>query len=729
VSFLAPGLLLGTLAVAIPIALHFLYKPRHRKLPWAAMEFLRKSLEQTSKRLKFQEWILLALRCLALLLLALALARPSKTSSGSGGRGEAVDAIFVFDTSYSMAARDGEATRLDRAKAAAVAVLDNLPPNSTIQIIANSDRATALGPVSPRNVDQAKQIVAALDVTSQSSDVLPAITAALAALDRAAGSQKEVYFFTDLQKAGFERQAGAVRAKAEELKQRATVLVVRCGDPTRTPANAVLADLTFPGGIPHTGARMPFTAVVKNNGNDPIRNLTVTLEVDGKSGDKESEVVAEIPPGGAVPVTLTAKLDEAGPRVVTARLTGDELPGDNRLDRVVPVRDVVKVLVVDGAPDTRDPREAGSHFVANALRPVAANRYDDYFVKVTVVPADEAGPGLLGACDVCILCDVPASNVDQPGVAGLTAEFTNRLLRFVKDGGGLIVGLGDHVQTDRYNLLLGSRGTKLLPFDLGPTRITKADQPLKLATDSVAAGSFVERFKDSPFSTVTADVDVTTAFELKENPDGRSLMRFVDGTPAIASKAVGEGEVLLLATTLDARWSNWPAKAGSYVSLVQFALAHLTGKGTQLRNRVAGEAIVYQPPAEGAGFDVVLPGGKKTRLAKPGLDGQGKLTVAHTETATAGIYAIEAVGDQPMTVARYAVVPDLRESDDLTGLSDADVTTALGFAPMMLQAGTGDERQIATERSRREWTIGVLLTLFAIAVAEAVWAWRCGKAW
>ena len=35
-SFLAPWMLLGGLAVAVPIALHFFYKARYRPRPWAA---------------------------------------------------------------------------------------------------------------------------------------------------------------------------------------------------------------------------------------------------------------------------------------------------------------------------------------------------------------------------------------------------------------------------------------------------------------------------------------------------------------------------------------------------------------------------------------------------------------------------------------------------------------------------------------------------------------------
>src|SRR5687768_18392991 len=108
-TFLNPWMLLGGLAVAIPLALHFFYRARYRPQPWAAMKFLRLSIEQTSRRLRFQELILLILRILICIILALALARPAmKAISGGGGRGDAVDAILVIDTSYSMGVLEGE---------------------------------------------------------------------------------------------------------------------------------------------------------------------------------------------------------------------------------------------------------------------------------------------------------------------------------------------------------------------------------------------------------------------------------------------------------------------------------------------------------------------------------------------------------------------------------------------------------------------------------------------
>src|SRR4029077_4842505 len=108
-GFLSPIMLWGALAAGIPIALHFFYRSRYRVVPWAAMKFLLTSIEQTSRRLRFQELLLLLARVAVLVILALALARPTTSVSHGSGQGDAVDAVLVIDTSFSMAARDGAA--------------------------------------------------------------------------------------------------------------------------------------------------------------------------------------------------------------------------------------------------------------------------------------------------------------------------------------------------------------------------------------------------------------------------------------------------------------------------------------------------------------------------------------------------------------------------------------------------------------------------------------------
>ena len=74
-------------AASIPIALHFFFRSRYRPVAWAAMKFLLTAIEQTSRRLKFQERLLLLLRVAVMILLALALIGRPSTSVSRGGAG------------------------------------------------------------------------------------------------------------------------------------------------------------------------------------------------------------------------------------------------------------------------------------------------------------------------------------------------------------------------------------------------------------------------------------------------------------------------------------------------------------------------------------------------------------------------------------------------------------------------------------------------------------------
>src|SRR5881409_2407226 len=76
-GFATPAFALAGIALAsIPIIIHFLNRRRFKTIPWAAMEFLLRAMRKNRRRLKFEQWILLATRCAVLVLVATALARP-----------------------------------------------------------------------------------------------------------------------------------------------------------------------------------------------------------------------------------------------------------------------------------------------------------------------------------------------------------------------------------------------------------------------------------------------------------------------------------------------------------------------------------------------------------------------------------------------------------------------------------------------------------------------------
>src|SRR5437870_9512159 len=73
--FLSPLTALVTVvgAASIPVIIHLLNRKRFRVVPWAAMRFLLAAQKRTVRKLRVEQWLLLAIRTLLILLLILAM--------------------------------------------------------------------------------------------------------------------------------------------------------------------------------------------------------------------------------------------------------------------------------------------------------------------------------------------------------------------------------------------------------------------------------------------------------------------------------------------------------------------------------------------------------------------------------------------------------------------------------------------------------------------------------
>lgn len=824
--FVNPWMLAGGAAVASPIVVHFFFKARFRPLPWAAMRFLKEAIEQTSRRLKFQEWILLALRCLLILLLAVALARPKKDVTGPVGRGESVDAVLLFDTSYTMGAPAGDmeveengqkvprpVTRMDRAKHAALAILDGLPANSSVQILACADRAEKpcdLGPKSLYDIAAARKIIKGIEPTALATDFLPGLSEALTVCDRGTHAAKEVYFLTDVQKLGFTRQP-AIKAKCDEISRKARLVFIRCTtppDPKKPKAppppltNVAITDIRPLGIIPQARAGVPFVISLKNTGSETVRGVKVGLTVGDGGLEKEPPTAApkksgtdvgttatqldEIKAGQTATVTLTAVMPAAGPQVLTARLTGDDLPGDNRFDRVILARDTIRVLVVDGTPNPTDPTRSGAHAVRIGLNPTMSTRF---LIQPRVVSSGEArgehlrdnqtalAPHLVVLCNVPVQCTDPGPQpkTSQPRVAPLSSEFVADLAEFVRNGGGLIVACGDRAEWSAnadyakengrdvrrlfpaYNRVLGSGGAKLLPFDLDTDAENKADSttpqtPFVAAPESAARPSFLELFRDPPYAQALNEVTATKMFRLKETGSyavgGQVLLRMTDGRPLVAARMVGEGQVVLVTTTLDLRagdnprtgesgvpWGTFAARPKAMIPFLHLTAAHLTARKVPEGAHTAGQPLEWAPRGKVAEFDLIKParpsdsGPRRVSLGAP-KSSEGRIpTLRTTDTWDSGLYYIVPAGERETAGPVFAVNPDLHEAENLDAATDDDLKSWLGHDPTVFQSGAGIQDAVVEQRTRREWTEWLLLALLLLLVVESVWAWICGRSW
>jgi hypothetical protein len=648
-----------------------------------------------------------------------------------------------------MDAKDGDKTRLERAKEAALTVIDTLPGNSSIQIYSCSDRATFLGPVTRDNRDQAKQLIQSLQVTSLATDFLPGLKEALAAAETGSASVKEIYVFTDMQKTGFERQQSALRGECEEIrsKRNRNLIFIRCGNAERKVANVAITDVQLLAAIPHTRTRVPFKVTLKNTGRERIGAVKVSLELDGKAVEKDAVQIDQIDPGSDATVTLTGSLDDAGPRLVSVYATGDGLDGDNVLYKVVGVRDKVRVLLVAYPYAGQNAIDGGDWFVRKALVPFDTEKdkekIDRYFIETESVAPNEVGPDRLANKDVVYLLNA-AARTDNP-LEGMPPKFVEKLAEFVNSGGGLVIGCGDSVKADAYNRVLGGAG--LLPMPLGEVRNTT-----EAALFVPSAGSIDETSLFGPIKPYTEWLErakLSRMYTLDESlgasTGARVLLRTTDNKPLVASRVVGRGEVILFATSLDETWGRMMSDGQLAIPMTTYLVAHLTARKVPGGTRKVGDELTWLSPKVESGFELIKPRPRveksndktrpRVRINDVKMEGESQVRVSTTDTLVAGEYAIVPVGAPDPTGlvsengVAFAVNPDLRETENLDILSDGDVERFLGFHPTIIQAGAGTETAIRDRRSRGEWTEYVLLFLLLLLVAEAAWAWFCGRAW
>lgn len=163
-TFLVPAFLWALLALPLVVVLHFL-RNRRRPMTVSALFLWQVASEQARIRRRFAPAWLLLLQLLAVTLLALALAQPVLTGAGRP------DLVIVIDASASMAARDSDGVRLDRASDIARQLLS---AGDRVALIRAGSDATVLEPLTS-DTGQLRAALEQLQAADRSADLARAL--------------------------------------------------------------------------------------------------------------------------------------------------------------------------------------------------------------------------------------------------------------------------------------------------------------------------------------------------------------------------------------------------------------------------------------------------------------------------------------------------------------------------------------------------------------------------
>lgn len=571
------GFLFAAAAVAVPILIHLLFRPRARRVEIGSVRFLKLVLRDSARRRRLRRWLLLALRVAAVLLLALLFARPYWSRAGNPSQGR--DVILLIDQSASMSATQGGRTLFARAQEAAEQVIRGVPHNTTIHL-AYFDARGVVPAAEPR-------IEGSRDSGYAGTDYLHALRWARDIAISSRRPQQKIYLFTDLQRSGVHSTHFDGLPAAVELE------VVEVGKPLM--ANLAVESIEAIDAVIRPKQPLVVVANLLNAGPFPAKNVQARLILEGESGrlPVQGESVA-IAPGSRQTVRFSTLIQKPGLYKGYVEITNeDEFALDNRRYLAFEARTPERILLVDGEPGSSVYGNE-TYYLEAALRlrlPHKGGSLTPYEPERLVWESGALLPDL-GNFRIVVLCNV----------AAMYENDLVRLRSYVAGGGRLLVFTGKHVQPEGYVALeragllparvVGPLGPDLFRFD----HWDKEHPILKPLSDPQQGD-----LRRVVFHHITG---------LKPHPDAKVLATTQTGEPLLIEGQLDRGRILLFASTADREWSNWP-QSRLYVPLVHQLVGYLT-------ERLPENQRVQETPA-GSGKDM-----------EPGITAHEKIVVVRS---------------------------------------------------------------------------------------------------
>jgi Mg-chelatase subunit ChlD len=707
----------GILLASIPIIIHILNRRRYKTVNWAAMEFLLRAMRKNRRRLKFEQWILLATRCLLVFLVATALARPigckDTTLASLAGQRSGLH-VIVIDNSHSMAyeaGRPNAATHLDRAKQLAKELIETLAAGGeSVAIVVASRPASAVLAAPTYDIAAARDAVDRVQQAFGDTDLLGALRLAseIGQKEKNPG-EKRLYVISDGTRSAWERKSegDAIRQLAPQLAQLFRISHFNLG--RRDQWNQAVLEIRPSGNLVTNKLENDLLATLHAFGTGPDPLLQWRLDDTTLPGGGQ----VRINTGGPVIQPQTAAVFKSGgPHVVTATLTGeDRLRHDNTRHRVLDVVSEMKVLIVEGERGMNRLNSSGA-FLDLALAPPkdgptegggggGGGARSDSHVAPELISDLELGNKVLGDYRAVILA----------GVGQISAPQADQLALFVKNGGALMIFMGEPVAAENYNTVLLPRG--LMPGAL--TKRVSTENGFNFDFNPNDVHYLLKEFENNPRSGLdTAQVYTYWQMELKADGKVERVLNYVAGTasggattapstvpapapapaanapqqqqqrdPAITFHQLGQGHIVCVTTTADPNpeWTTLPAKP-NYVTLVHELLSGSVSTGDRWMNVTAGEPLVVPTGIKFTGTPTLTDPSQREIVLEP-LSPGGAAAYRSPPLVRPGVYRLS-TGAATMPIA----VNIAADEADVRTLDDGAIRKALGDVEVELHGDT-----------------------------------------
>ncbi|MEX0802778.1 MAG: BatA domain-containing protein [Candidatus Binatia bacterium] len=636
--FLHPIFLFGLVAASLPLVIHLLNRRKLNRLRFPAVRFILLSQKRISRSYRLRHWLLLALRTMALVLLALLLANPIfQTGAGLFAGGGPVSLVLLLDNSLSMT-WSGDGIGFKKAKEAARLFISSLNDGDRAAII-----PTSISGKEPIRLKGEKEVllkeIDQIEIADGTANLSAALGKAYEILSEPAG-QKEIRFISDLGLTGWDQFS---MSSLRQVDPAVPLKAIRVGR-KQPPPNGTVKEIRAVGQGVGVDLPLHLEAVVANFSDREIKDLLVQLSIDGQNKDQK---LTSLPAKGETTVSFQTRLARAGSHAGQLTLKKDGLAGNTAVHFGLHAEDKLKILVVDGDPQT-SLVQSETFFLTRALNPTG-ERESARFLPTVIIP-EGLNAAALDSYQVVVLCNV----------AALPDGFVAKLQDYLRQGGGLLIFGGDRVQAEHYNAKLG----KILQT---PVR----DKKLAGEASGEKVGKFdlthpaLQGFSDTLLQESIKSARVWGYSRIAAS--GKSvLISLANGDPLLMEQKIGPGRVIFVTTSADRDWTDLPLKT-AYLPMVQSLTNYLAGGKRGILdggiNVGSAKEISLPPNYVGKTLRITKPNKQRSELVLGAAQDRAQGSFDNNDVA--GIYrlSLAAGGDKETgTPQLYAVNPPFLES-------------------------------------------------------------------
>lgn len=575
-DFLNPFFLLGLLAVALPVIIHLINLRRPQKVSFSTLSFFNELRKSTIRRIRIKQYLLMALRALAILFLALALARPflPPTLTGSISSSESKSVAILIDNSASMNRVGSSGPLIDQAKEVAGRIIRNAQSGDKFLIETTNDNDRT-------NMDflkdvKALEIINEISATSSADYTKEKFREVYEQLQNTPESQALIYVISDGQASQLQDLEDLELASDEGEKQ-VSVQLINLEDAKQQ--NIAVRSVSLKSQMLSGGSPITLAAEVENTGDAAVANQFVSLEVEGElSGQHETS----LQPGESKELLFQLVPETTGDISGQILLEGDEVDYDNIHYFSIRIPETRSILLINDEQE----QSSFSSYLTPALEAARETNAQLSFEEVQVADVDQSR-----------WIDYDAVILD--GLKEIPEYWFQDLRQYVQDGGGIIFFPSEQGEIQNYNRFFSLFNAGNFDDVIGEyASFRSVVEMAELEEGHAVLDELFTKEEDEEINVELPSLFYYYHYQDPSNLGALNLLEAANGDPLLSEQQFGQGVLLLSTLGADPGWSNFPVNplfAPFYYRTVLYASSSENGG---LQQHLLGQPFEWEGTIE-----------------------------------------------------------------------------------------------------------------------------------